>query len=102
MDPIFELMNEGIAKSKQLLELAEALEWDDFITLNAERLALLRKINLESLELSEEDNVSVSELMGELISFNEQLEKICVNERTSMVSKLNEMRQGAQAKKAYS
>ena len=101
VNTLFDLATDVIVISKQLLLLAEESNWDEFAELDAKRQSLVRSINVESLELSNEENVTFHQLLNEMISLNEQLEKVCTEQRRSITEKLKEIGQGAKAAKAY-
>jgi len=102
MNTLFDLTTDVIVISKQLIVFAEESKWDEFSELDAKRQSLVRSINVESLELSDEDNVVFRDLLNEMISLNEQLGIICTEQREELAGKLKELRVGAKAKKAYS
>lgn len=102
MNTLFDLAADVIVISRQLLSLAEKSEWDEFAELDAKRQSLVRSINIEPLGMSDEDAVTFRELLTEMIALNEQLEKICIEQRTILTEKLKEIRVGVKAKQAYS
>ena len=102
MNTLFDLSTDVILISKQLIVYAEESEWDEFAELDAKRQSLVRSINLESLALSDEENQMFHDLLTEMIALNEQLEKICIEQRAVLAEKLKEIRLGVKAKQAYS
>lgn len=102
MNTIFDLATDIIVISRQLILHAEMSEWDEFTELDAKRQYLVRSMNLEEIDLSDEDNVTFRGLMNEMIELNEQLGKICTEQRSELAKKLKEIRLGAKAKNAYS
>lgn len=102
MNTIFDLATDIIVISRQLALHAEMSEWDEFAELDAKRQSLVRSMNLEKIDLSDEDNVTFRGLMNEMIDLNEQLGIICTEQRAELSKKLKEIRLGAKAAKAYS
>jgi len=102
LNTIFDLATDIIVISRQLVLHAEMSEWDEFAELDAKRQSLVRSMNLEEIDLSDEDNVTFRELMSEMIALNEQLGIICTEQRSELAKKLKEIRLGAKAKSAYS
>jgi len=99
---LFDLATDIIVISRQLVVHAELSEWDEFAELDAKRQSLVRSINLEKFDLSDDDTVTFRELMNEMIALNEQLGVICTEQRADLAKKLKEIRLGAKAKAAYS
>jgi len=102
MNTIFDLATDIIVISRQLILHAEESEWDEFAELDAKRQTLVRTMNLEEINLSDEDNLTFRSLMNEMIELNEQLGKICTEQRSALAKKLKEIRLGVKAKNAYS
>lgn len=102
MNTIFDLATDIIVISRQLIVHAEMSEWDEFAELDAKRQSQVRSMNVEEFDLSDEDNVTLRELMNEMITLNEQLGVICTEQRSELAKKLKEIRLGAKAKVAYS
>lgn len=102
MNTLFDLATDIIVISRQLILHAEMSEWDEFAELDAKRQSLVRSINLERFDLSDEDNVTFRGLMNEMIALNEQLAIICIEQRSELAKKLKQIRLGAKAKIAYS
>jgi len=102
MHPIFDLVSDGIAKSKAQIALAESEQWDEFTEADKQRQVVLQSINLENITLSEADNEQLHSLMNTLIKLNEQLEQICIKERSHAADELQKMRKGNKVNKAYS
>jgi hypothetical protein len=93
---------QGIEKSKQLLELAEASDWDAFSQLEEERQLDLSNIQLQALELSDEQHAHIHNQMQILIDLNTQLEHVCRQQRSELADEMKKFSQGNKAKKAYS
>lgn len=102
MIPEFKLVLDGIDKSKQLLVLAEAGEWEQFSELEQQRQSLLSGLRLESLELTGAQYAQVHAKMAELIDLNDQLENICRQQRSELAKQLQKIAHGNKATKAYS
>ena len=102
MIPEFKLVLDGIDKSKQLLALAEAGEWEQFSELEQQRQSLLSGLNLDTLELTGAQYAQVHSKMTELIDFNQQLEAICRKKRAEVAKQLQKISHGNKATKAYS
>lgn len=102
MNTIFDLATDIIVISRQLIVHAEMSEWDEFAELDAKRQSQVRSMDVEEFDLSDEDNVTLRELMNEMIALNEQLGVICSEQRSELAKKLKEIRLGAKAKVAYS
>jgi len=102
MNPIFDLVSTIIAKSKALVLVAESEQWDKFNEIEAERQPLIQSLNLEGLALSASDNVRLHTLMSELIKLNDQLESLCVKQRSNAAGELQKIRKGHKVNKAYS
>tara|TARA_R110002049_G_scaffold137501_1_gene297525 strand:+ start:1533 stop:1841 length:309 start_codon:yes stop_codon:yes gene_type:complete len=102
METLFDLATDIIVISRQLILHAEMSEWDEFAELDARRQSLVRSINLEAFDLSDDDNVTFRGLMTEMIALNEELGIICTEQRSELAKKLKEIRLGAKAKIAYS
>lgn len=102
MNTIFDLATDIIVISRQLILHAEMSEWDEFAELDAKRQSLVRTMNLEEIELSDEDNLTFRDLMNEMIALNEQLGVICTEQRSELAKKLKGIRLGVKAKNAYS
>ena len=102
MIPEFKLVIDGIDKSKQLLVLAEAGEWEEFLELEQQRQSLLNGLSLERLELTGSQYAEVHAKMEELIDLNEQLEVICRQQRSELAKQLQKISHGNKATKAYS
>jgi len=100
--PILDLAADTILLSKQLLVHAEASEWEEFETLDAKRQSLVRSINVESMDMTEQEAESFRTLLTEMIALNDELEVICTQQRADIAAKLKKMRVGVEAKKAYS
>ncbi len=102
MNTIFDLATDIIVISRQLILHAEMSAWDEFAELDAKRQSLVRTMNLEEIDLSDEDNVTFRSLMNEMIELNEQLGVICTEQRSELAKKLKGIRLGVKAKNAYS
>ena len=102
MIPEFKLVIDGIDKSKQLLVLAEAGEWEQFSELEQQRQSLLNRLRLENLELTGAQYAEVHSKMAELIDLNDQLENICRQQRSEIAEQLQKISHGNKATKAYS
>jgi len=92
----------SISRSNHLLELAEASEWDTFMELDAQRQAALEEMQLQALELTEQQHAQVQSQMQVLIKLNDQLERVCRQQRSDLAGEMTTLRQGKKAKKAYS
>jgi len=101
MHPILDLVEEAIEKSKQLLSLSEKSEWDQFFDLEDERQGVLKRINTKQIELSISDNSELYQQLTELMALNEQLEKVCSQQRTEIADELRKINQGNKVNKAY-
>jgi hypothetical protein len=102
MHHIFDLVASSIAKSNELLVLADALEWENFSMLAVQRQRLVTSINVGSIELSAADNDRLHELINQLLVLNVKLEIICQQQRSETASELQKIRQGNKVSKAYS
>jgi len=102
MVPEFKLVLDGIAKSKQLLALAKASNWEQFSELEQQRQALLKGLQLEHIELTGAQYAEVHSKMAELIDLNDQLENICRQQRSEIAEQLQKISHGNKATKAYS
>ena len=102
MIPEFKLVLDGINKSKQLLVLAEAGEWESFSELEQQRQSLLSGLSIENLELTGAQYAEVHTKMSELIDLNDQLENICRQQRSELAKQLQKISHGNKATKAYS
>jgi two-component sensor histidine kinase len=102
VNTLFDLATDIIVISRQLVLQAEASQWEEFTELDAKRQSLVRSLNLEHIELSDQDNIRFRSLMNEMISLNEQLGTICTEQRSVLAKKLTEIRLGAKATEAYS
>ncbi|NQY25778.1 MAG: flagellar protein FliT [Piscirickettsiaceae bacterium] len=102
MSSILNSVLDGITKSKQLLGLAEAGEWEQFLELEEQRQATLSILTLDNLDLTQQRYDEIKEQMTQLIELNEQLETVCQQQRSFLVKELKKLSKGTQAKKAYS
>lgn len=98
----FEILEELTKESKQLLSLADDSKWDDFSNLNVKRQSTLRNVDFKNIDVSEQDNSKIHEQMSKLISLNNKLESICVEERDTIAGELKNMRKNAKVAHAYS
>ena len=98
----FNLITNGIVKSKQLLSLAKAEDWEQFAALDAQRQLDLAALNLETLELTPDQHAKVHSKMEELIDLNSQLETICLKQRAKLMQQSQKISQGNKVTKAYS
>jgi len=96
------LISQGIEKSKQLLELAEADDWDAFNQLEEERQLDLTNIQLHDLDLSDAQHAHINNQMQILIDLNTKLEQVCRQQRSDLAEQMKKFTQGNKAKKAYS
>ncbi len=95
-------ISQGIEKSTQLLELAEASDWDAFNQLEEERQLDLTNIQLQDLDLSNAQHAHINDQMQILIDLNTQLEQVCRQQRSVLADEMKKFNQGNKAKKAYS
>jgi flagellar protein FliT len=102
MIPEFKLVIDGIDKSKQLLVLAEAGEWEQFLELEHQRQSLLSGLSLENIGLTGAQYAEVQTKMAELIDLNDQLEAICRQQRSELAKQIQKISHGNKATKAYS
>lgn len=98
----FELLEDITKESKQLLSLAEDSKWDEFSSLNDKRQSALRNVDFINIDLSEQDSSKIHKQMSKLISLNNKLESICVEERDTIAGELKNMRKNAKVAHAYS
>ena len=96
------LISQGIEKSTQLLELAEASDWDAFNQLEEERQLDLTNIQLHDLDLSDTQHAHINNQMQILIDLNTKLEQVCRQQRSDLAEQMKKFTQGNKAKKAYS
>jgi flagellar protein FliT len=96
------LISQGIEKSKQLLELAEAGDWDAFNQLEEERQLDLTNIQLQDLDLSNKQHAHLNNQMQTLIDLNTELEQVCRQQRSELADQMKKFTKGNKAKKAYS
>lgn len=101
MNSVFELVDEAITKSRQQLLLAETTDWELFIEQEVDRQALLHSIKLEDIVLEDNDNEMLHRQINELLSINERLESLCINERYAAAAELQKIRQSSKVNKAY-
>ena len=97
----FDLIVDGISKSKQLLGLADAGEWEQFAELEKQRRLDLGQLHLENLELTSAQYVKLHSKMEKLVELNNQLELICQQQRTELAGQLKKLAHGNKATKAY-
>jgi len=102
MHPIFDQISVGIAKSKAQILLTESEQWDEFTELEPQRQEVLQSINSANITFSDDENERLHSLMNELIKLNEQLEIICIQQRSSAAEELQKIRKGNKVHKAYS
>jgi len=98
---VFEIIAEGIAKSRNQLALAEAEEWELFLELDEERQQLLRRIKLNQVRLSEVELLRLQKEMAILVELNSQLEQLCLQQRSILAGRLKKIRVGSRVSKAY-
>jgi flagellar protein FliT len=97
------LISQGIEKSKQLLKLAEADDWDAFHELEAERQSDFTSLHLDNLNnLTDVQHAEVLKQMEMLVDLNQQLEEVCRQQRSDLSAQMKKFTQGNKAKKAYS
>ena len=102
MSSILNSVLDGISKSEQLLGLAEAGEWEEFLDLEQQRQEVLAVLKLDGLDLNEQQYAEMKDQVAQLIELNEQLEIVCQQHRSFLVSELQKLSKGTEAKKAYS
>jgi len=101
MTSILDSVLDGVSKSKQLLELAESGEWEQFLELEEQRRASLSVLSLDNLDLDDEQYAKIREPMVELVALNEQLESVCIQQRSELAKELQKIQQGNKVNKAY-
>jgi len=102
MSSIFDSVIEGIKLSEKLLGLAESGEWEQFLELEAQRQSTLSVLKLDNIDLNEAQYIRIREKMAQLIDLNGQLETVCQQQRAFLVTALQKLSKGSEAKKAYS
>jgi len=96
-------ISQGIEKSKQLLKLAEADDWDAFTQLEEKRQSDFSSLQLENLSnLTDAQHAEVQKQMAMLVDLNCQLEELCRQQRSDLSDQMKKFTQGNKAKKAYS
>lgn len=98
----FDLIVDGINKSKQLLALSKSEEWEQFVELEERRQMDLAKLHLDGLELTPEQYAKIHSKMEELIDLNSQLETTCLQRKAEISKQVQKISQGNKATKAYS
>lgn len=101
MASTIDLINQGIALSKQSIALADAEDWDAFADIETQRQSLMRKVTVESSSLTTTEIVALREAMQQMITMNKEIEQRCIQHRSQLGSELQNLRQGSKAHKAY-
>lgn len=97
------LISQGIEKTKQLLKLADADDWDAFNQLEKQRQSDFSSLQLENLNnLTDAQHAEVQKQMEVLVDLNRQLEDLCRQQRSDLSEQMKKFTQGNKAKKAYS
>ena len=81
--------------------MAESGEWETFLELEKKRQFILVELKLDNLDLNEEQYLKMQEPMLQLISLNEQLESVCIQQRSELAKELQKIQQGNKVNKAY-
>lgn len=91
-----------ISESERVISLSETDQWDDFSEQEQARQSLIKQLDLRNVNLSEQQDQELRRQMQSLIALNSQIELICAEKRSEIVSELKKLDQGSKAKKAYS
>jgi hypothetical protein len=97
------LMRDIIAESLNLSQsqLAAAIqgEWEQFHDVEPKRQKLIRSLDKVDVDVVEPDEIRGN--LEQLINLNDQIEKVCIEHRDSLMKTLIDLRAGAKATNAY-
>jgi hypothetical protein len=91
-----------ISESERVISLSKKNQWDDFFAREQVRQRLIKQLDLRNVSLSEQQDRELRRQMQSLITLNSQIEGVCAQKRSEIVSELKKLDQGSKAKKAYS
>lgn len=93
------IIEASIQYSEQQLHHAEQAEWDDFNTLEPKRQQLIHSLNNVDVDVVSPDEIRSS--LEKLIALNDEIERLCIEQRNSLMQTLLDIRAGAKANNAY-
>lgn len=94
-----EVLEQAILLSEQMLEYAKAENWEVFFQTEIKRQSLIAQINTQ--KCAQQERESAATFLAQLLNLNQQLEKICIIQRSEAISKIQELNQGSKASQAY-
>ena len=102
MSSQIELIVKGIDMSKALVKLAEQQEWQQFLELTQQRQETLSKLDLQSASVNASQHEEIQQKMTLLMKINDQIEAVCMQQRSEIADNLKQLNKGKNAKNAYS
>lgn len=94
-----EPIEQAILLSQQMLRAAEIENWQSFTQTETARQKWIQQINSQQFTAAE--SAGTAQKLSQLINLNQQLEKICQQQKHLAISKIQEMNQSNRATKAY-
>lgn len=85
--------------SEQQLQFAEQGNWDAFHDHEPKRQQLIRSLNNVNVDVVSPDEIRLE--LEKLIALNDEIERLCIEHRNSLMQTLLDLRAGAKANNAY-
>ncbi len=93
------IIGESLKLSEQQLQHVMQAEWDDFHTMEPKRQQLIRSLSNVDVDVAAPDEIRSD--LEKLISINDEIEKLCIEQRNELMKLLVDIRLGAKASNAY-
>lgn len=92
-------LKQAITLSEKMLAYAEVENWQAFFETEAARQKWI--VQIDTQKCGDQEREFAATFLAQLLNLNQQLEQICINQRTESISKIQELNQGNRAAKAY-
>jgi len=93
------IIEESLKLSEQQLQHVMQAEWDAFHTTEPKRQQLIRSLANVDVDVASPDEIRSD--LEKLISINDEIEKLCIEQRNELMKVLVDIRAGAKASNAY-
>lgn len=93
------IIEESLKLSEQQLQHIKQAEWDAFHAMEPKRQQLIRSLSNVDVDVNSPDEIRSD--LETLISINDEIEKLCIEQRNELMKLLVDIRAGAKASNAY-
>ncbi len=93
------IIEESLKLSEQQLLHVEQEDWDAFHAMEPKRQQLIRSLNNVDIDVISPDEIRSD--LEKLIALNDEIEKLCIEQRNALMKLLVDIRAGAKASNAY-